>query len=187
MNKEKIKKYWGWFTNVLLGVIIIIMFVPSWRVKFSATLKSIFMGTTELKVEDKQPLNFSQETWELFDKNQKIHNFNDFKGRPIVLNFWATWCPGCRAELPQLRDLRQQFKDEIHFISVSNESYDVIKQSGEFDNNDFIYFTQSFPIQLNFSVYPTTFIIDSDFNVVMTIEGSTKLNTEENIKFLKNL
>jgi len=187
MNKEKIKKYWGWFTNVLLGVIIVILFVPSWRIKFSATVKGIFMGTTSLKIEDKQPLNFSQEQWILFDDKKQMYNFDEFKGKPIVLNFWATWCPGCRAELPQLRELSEQFKDEIHFLSVSNEPYEIIKKSGEFDKNDFIYFTQNYPIQLNFTVYPTTFIIDSDFNVVMTIEGTTKLNTPENIKFLKAL
>jgi hypothetical protein len=65
--------------------------------------------------------------------------------------------------------------------------YDVIKTSGEFDENDFIYFTQNYPIQLQFSVYPTTFIIDSDFNVVNKIEGTTKLDTPENIEFLKSL
>ena len=187
MIKDKIKKYWNWITNLLLVSIIIIMFVPSWRVKFSATVKSIFMGTTILKKDEAQPLNFAQEQWVIFDENQQMHNFNEFKGKPIVLNFWATWCPGCRAEIPQLRKLRQQFKDEVYFIAVSNEMYDVIKTSGEFDENDFIYFTQNYPIQLQFSVYPTTFIIDSDFNVVNKIEGTTKLDTPENIEFLKSL
>ena len=117
-----------------------------------------------------------------------MHSFNDFKGKPIVLNFWATWCPGCRAELPQIQDLKNEFKDEVHFISVSNETYDMILASGEYENHSsFIYFAPNFSRQFDFSAYPTTFIIDSDFNIVQKLEGTTKLDSEENIIFLKGL
>ena len=74
------------------------------------------------------------------------------------------------------------------FISVSNESYEIINTSGEYDkHSDFIYYSQYFPQQFDFSVYPTTFIIDSDFNIVQKIEGASKLDSEENIEFLKNV
>jgi thiol-disulfide isomerase/thioredoxin len=188
MNKEKLKFYWKWLTNILLGAIIVIMFVPSWRVWFSSNVQKIFMGRTELAQTMSIPLDFSQETWTLFDSEQKMHSFNDFKGKPIVLNFWATWCPGCRAELPQIANLKNNFKDEVHFISVSNENYDIIKESGEYnDHGDFIYFAPNFSAQFDFSVYPTTFIIDSDFNIVSKIEGASKLDSEENINFIKSL
>ena len=134
------------------------------------------------------PLDFSQEHWELFDAEHNIHSFADFKGKPVVLNFWATWCAGCRAELPQIKDLKDQFKDEVHFISVTNETYEIIEASGEYDNHaDFIYFSPYFSKQFDFSAYPSTFIIDSDFNIVQKIEGSTKLNSLENIAVLKSL
>ena len=182
----KLKK--DWISNVLLLAIIIIMVVPSWRLAFSSQLKQLFMGRTELSKTTTTPLNFSQENWILFDSKEMPSSFNQYKGKPIVLNFWATWCPGCRAELPQIKALKNHFKDDVTFISVTNESYDVINASGEYENHsDFIYFTQYFPKQFDFSAYPTTFIIDSDFNIVQKIEGSTKLDSDENIKFLKGL
>ena len=88
----------------------------------------------------------------------------------------------------KIQDLKNEFKDEVHFISVTNESYDIIKTSGEYDTHDsFIYFSPNFSPQFDFSAYPTTFIIDSDFNIVSKLEGASKLDSEENIKFLKGL
>ena len=188
MDREKLKFYWKWLTNILLVAIIVIMFVPSWRLWFSSNMQKLFMGRTELSKSMSIPLDFSQETWAIFDQNQQMHSFGDFKGKPIVLNFWATWCPGCRAELPQIKNLKSQFQDEVHFISISNEPYDVIKASGEYETHgDFIYFSPVFSTQFDFDAYPTTFIIDSDFNIVSKIVGASKLDSDENIKFLKEL
>ena len=188
MKKEQLKIIWKWVTNILLVGIILIMFVPSWRLWFSSNMQKLFMGSAKLTETMKIPLDFSKETWTLFDSNQQMHSFTEFKGKPIVLNFWATWCPGCRAELPQIMDLKNEFKDEVHFVSVTNETYDIIKASGEYEkHSSFIYFTSFFSPQFEFSVYPTTFIIDSDFNIVSKLEGASKLNSEENIEYLKNL
>jgi thiol-disulfide isomerase/thioredoxin len=188
VKKQQLKTIWKWTNNLLLVTIILIIFVPSWRLKFSSTVQQVFMGTTTLENSLNIPLDFSQEYWELFDAEHNIHSFADFKGKPIILNFWATWCPGCRAELPQIEDLKNQFKDEVHFISLTNETYDIIEASGVYGNHaDFIYFSPYFSRQFDFSVYPSTFIIDSDFNIVQKIEGSTKLNSQANIDFLKSL
>jgi thiol-disulfide isomerase/thioredoxin len=188
VKKEQIKFIWKWLTNLMLGTIILIMFVPSWRLSFSSLVQQIFMGRTELIKTMSIPLDFSEEQWIIYDSEQKMFSFNEFKGKPIVLNFWATWCPGCRAELPQIQSLKNKFKDEVHFISVSNETYDIIKASGEYEqHSSFIYFSQYFSSQFKFQAYPTTFIIDSDFNIVSKLEGTKKLDSEENMAFLKSL
>jgi len=193
MIKERLGLIWGklkkdWMTNLLLLALAIVMLVPSWRLAFSSGLQKIFMSSTELKKDTSTPLNFAQENWILLDSQKKPSSFKVYKGKPIVLNFWATWCPGCRAELPEIKALKDKFKDDVHFISVTNESYEVIKASGEYDvHADFIFYTQFFSPQFDFSAYPTTFIIDSDFNIVQKIEGASKLDSDENIKFLKSL
>jgi thiol-disulfide isomerase/thioredoxin len=193
MVKEMLSKMWvklkkDWITNLLLLALVVIMLVPSWRLTFSSGMQRLFMGSTELKKATTIPLNFSQEDWILFDSKKQATSFSEYKGKPIVLNFWATWCPGCRAELPQIKALKDKFKDDVHFISVSNESYEVIKASGEYDNHSgFIYFSSYFSQQFEFTAYPTTFIIDSDFNIVQKIEGASKLDSDENIEFLKSL
>ena len=75
-----------------------------------------------------------------FSEIEPIFKQND--GVIYVVNFWATWCPGCRAELPQIKALKDKFKDDVHFISVSNESYEIINASGEYEtHSDFIYYS----------------------------------------------
>jgi cytochrome c biogenesis protein CcmG/thiol:disulfide interchange protein DsbE len=50
--------------------------------------------------------------WNLTDASGEIINFyDDAQGRPAVLLFWATWCPYCRALMPHLESLRQEFSD----------------------------------------------------------------------------
>jgi len=47
--------------------------------------------------------------WQLRDLNGKSVQLSDFKGKVVVLNFWATWCPPCKAELPDLIHLQREF------------------------------------------------------------------------------
>lgn len=188
MKREKLKFYWKWATNIILGILLVVMLVPSWRMVFKSNLQKWLMGSETFTSEMKVPLDFSQENWFIYDQNNQVYNFNEFKGKPIVLNFWATWCPTCRAEMPQIKKLNEKFDGEVQIISLSNEDLETIKKSGELNlNGDFIYFSPVFSRQFDFDVYPTTFIIDSDFNIVDKIEGAAKLDSEENIAFLKQL
>jgi cytochrome c biogenesis protein CcmG, thiol:disulfide interchange protein DsbE len=43
----------------------------------------------------------------------------DLRGRPVVLNFWATWCPPCRAEMPQLEAASRRYSDQVAVIGVN--------------------------------------------------------------------
>ena len=58
--------------------------------------------------------------WELKDLEGKGVKSSDFKGKVIILDFWATWCPPCRAELPSFIDLQKQYgNDKLAMIGIS--------------------------------------------------------------------
>jgi thiol-disulfide isomerase/thioredoxin len=46
--------------------------------------------------------------------------FADFEGKPLVINFWASWCPACVNELPEFQKVHEQFGDEVTFIGFAN-------------------------------------------------------------------
>jgi thiol-disulfide isomerase/thioredoxin len=125
--------------------------------------------------------------WELFDDAGNLLNFAEFKGRPIVLNFWATWCSYCRIELAELKELKSEVSEEIIFISITEETPQMIEKSGLDTEYDFLFTTQSFPEFAKVSAYPTLLIIDSDMTIIHRQEGAGAVNTEKNISFLNNL
>jgi cytochrome c biogenesis protein CcmG/thiol:disulfide interchange protein DsbE len=47
-------------------------------------------------------------------------SFADFEGKPLVVNFWASWCPACVNELPEFQDVHERIGDEVTFIGVAN-------------------------------------------------------------------
>lgn len=62
------------------------------------------------------------------DKNGNSARLSDFIGRPIVINFWASWCPPCKAELPHFDKLAKEYAGKVDFLMVnlSGENKDTV-------------------------------------------------------------
>ncbi len=58
------------------------------------------------------------DSFELFDGGTAT--FADFGGKPLVINFWASWCPACVAELPDIQAVHEALGDEVTFLGVAN-------------------------------------------------------------------
>ncbi len=73
----------------------------------------------------------------LKDMNGVDVNLESFKGKVILLNFWATWCGPCRAEIPSLVELQQQYKDDLVVLglSVDDTAEKLLPYAAEFKMN----------------------------------------------------
>ncbi len=97
-------------------------------------------------------------------------SLSDFKGKAIILNFFATWCPPCREEIPDFVNLQSKYGPKgLVTIGVSSESVSDIKSFAQTQNINYTVLVDS--RESAFGSYgpirgiPTTFIIDKDFKV----------------------
>ncbi|PYT72653.1 MAG: hypothetical protein DMG39_09035 [Acidobacteria bacterium] len=100
----------------------------------------------------------------------------DYKNKVILLNFWATWCGPCRAEIPDLVELQNRYKDQLQVIGlvVDDEDQDAIKKF--VDEYKINYPVVIAPDELRFEyggipALPTSFLLDAEGRVVQKHEG----------------
>lgn len=187
MTKPNLKRIWKHGSTVLLITIVLILIVPRWRVSFQGWVQGFFMSDLEFETSFAYQIPPEVEKWSLKHANGEAFLFQDFLKKPIVLSFWATWCPPCRAELKELETLKTLYDPSIHFISVSEESIETIKKSGLNTDYDFLYSTERIPPFFNVSAYPTLCIIDKNGQLIFQHSGAGGLSHEKNKVFLNGL
>ena len=126
------------------------------------------------------------------DINQKNVNLDDFKGKLIILNFWATWCAPCREEMPSLDDLQSNTKlNNLKIFPINIGQEDKIKSKSFFKElniqNLEIYFDSPITLAKKFSLrgVPTTIMFNKEGKEFARIIGSIDFNDEEFINWLK--
>ncbi len=109
----------------------------------------------------------------------KTLSLSDLKGKGVILNFWATWCPPCRAEIPHMIELQKEYADRFTFIGVAiNDQEEKVRA---FVSQQ----TMNYPIAMDnglSAIYgklihgglrsiPTSFVIDKHGNIIEVIVG----------------
>ena len=123
-------------------------------------------------------------------KGEKINIFKKDKKNLYLINFWATWCPPCIKEIPELLELEKRYEKDIKVIFISVDlnpkkslpKFFKKKKLGEFQ--PFIDIKLELTKELKVKVMPTTLIIDENLDEISRIEGY--VNWLDN-KFLKDL
>jgi thiol-disulfide isomerase/thioredoxin len=117
----------------------------------------------------------------------------DWRGKVVIVNFWATWCPPCRAEIPDLVALQSKYRDRLVIIGVSQDegSVEVVKQfvAAHQMNYPVVMMTpeidQAFP---GIRALPTSFILDRESRVVQRHVGLlNQVVTEQETRALAGL
>ena len=107
-------------------------------------------------------------------------DLSDMLGKPIVLNFWASWCPPCKEEMPDFNKVFEELGEDVHFMMV--DAVDGVRETKEKGE---AYVTEqgfSFPVyydigqeavmQYGIRAFPTTIFIDSEGYIVTGAEGA---------------
>ena len=114
------------------------------------------------------------------------------KGKIVIINFWASWCPPCRAEMPSLEGLYKKLRGDDRFVFLFiNEDENKTKSAVYLDKNNFIIPVYSRSGEISSAVFsgtlPTTIVLDKSLKVVFKYEGMAGYNTDKFIQQLKEL
>ncbi|MBG9590718.1 TlpA disulfide reductase family protein [Cytobacillus firmus] len=151
------------------------------------------------KIEDPEDLPIGLEKgslapdFELTDMEGNPVKLSDYRGKAVLLNFWASWCPPCRAEMPHMEKLYKKYKDKKFDILAVNLT-NTEKNNG--DAEKFVKelgLTFTIPMDVkgtvgadyNIMAYPTSYFIDSDGVIREKVLGA--LNEEYMEKEIKKL
>jgi peroxiredoxin len=121
----------------------------------------------------------------IMDASGNMVNLSDYYGQPIVLNFWASWCPPCKNEMPDFNKVYEEYQDRVAFLMVNltdGRQETVENGKGFIDKQGF-----TFPVYFDtkgegaraykINSIPQTFFIDRDGSLIQSFMGGINEKT----------
>ena len=118
--------------------------------------------------------DYSAPDFTVMDAEGNAHKLSDFVGKPVILNFWASWCGPCKSEMPDFEEVYVEYKDRIHFLMVNltDGHQETVASAQKLITEKGYTFPVYFDTKLEaanaYYVYsiPQTFFIDKEGNLV---------------------
>jgi len=186
LKKESI---WGHISNVIFIIFVVAMVFPASRkVVGSALIKLTLFDHGKIEsYENPTKLDNVDKGVLFYHEGEKIA-LGEFDGEVMVVNFWATWCPPCIAEMPNFQKVYDEYKDEVSFLFVTTDSPEKVEAFMKKSGYDLpIYHYQYFPKAFEHSSIPTTFIVNRKGEIVFDKVGAYKWNSGSVADFLDEL
>lgn len=128
----------------------------------------------------KQPIKAID--FELYEQYGKKHTLAEYKGKVVFLNFWATWCPPCRAEMPDIQKLYTEYGNNSDVVILGVAAPNFGNETDEAGIKKFLdQHGYTYPVlmdkgalismQYDINAYPTTFMIDKEGNIFGYVTG----------------
>ena len=194
-------KKWLTISNVLTAVAMVFVLVmlvsPNFKGVVIQGLMKIGLFQPDVSAKSKKTpiskISQGEKTGVLFkDEIGNVLDLSDLKEKVVFINFWATWCPPCIAEMPSINKLQEKFKDNKDFIILMVDADNKPDKSIKFmakRNYNLQVFTPAsqIPAELLGNALPTTVILNKKGKTVFKHEGGADYTNQEFITFLETL
>lgn len=184
---KKQLKEWG----ILAGILLIVFYTGLNKdiaalAQRAILTTGVFTADTAIPETEIKQANYNLP---LVDLKGNRSMLSDFRGKVIFLNFWATWCPPCIAEMPGIQDLYEQIGHQnIAFILLSMDKNPATVKKFIFKKGyDLPVYMPSgkIPEVFNSPTIPTTYVVSPEGKIISKHTGMAKYNTGDFIDFLK--
>lgn len=167
------------WANIIFIVIILALIIPQTRKPIQIVVNKIFAFSPSVTDEEDRK-QLEDYNWTLETKSGKKVDFAESKGKVIIVNYWATWCPPCIAEMPSFQKLHTDYKDKVDFYFISGEDHETtnnfLKRKG-YDFSSYRMLSED-PKPLNGYTLPSTYVIDKNGIIVVNKVGAADWNSQ---------
>lgn len=168
------------WSNIIIAVVILVLIIPGTRKPIQIFFNKMLSFSPSVTSEEDRK-SIADYNWTLEKNNKDRQDFSKFRGEVVLVNFWATWCPPCIAEMPSFQDLYVDYQDKINFLFVSSEDHETVRGFLNRKNYNLPAYRplDESPQPLNGKTLPTTYLIDKEGNIVIQKVGAADWNSEK--------
>jgi len=177
MNGKRPKK--STIQNIVFIVLIaLLLFSPLGTFVKVQLNRLIAFSPKTIAVTDQKML--SNYHWQLKDATGKTVSLDAYKGKIVFINFWATWCPPCIAEMPSIQKLYANYQDKMVFLFVTTDSFEKANAFMIKENLTLPVYQSvtNPPLEMESSTIPATYLIDQSGNVIVAKIGTANWNSD---------
>jgi len=197
--KERFTKWkenrsiWQKALDILFWLLIIMFLVPGPRKAIRTTVNRVVLNVKTPRIinEEKQELLSDLDyNWTLAWAENEPFYFSNFRDEVVFINFWATWCPPCVAEMSEIQELYKKYGTRVAFMLVTNDKPEVVNafmEKNQYQLPVFYLAGMQTPKALSFSGFPTTFIVSRDGHVVSKKTGAANWDSKATVKIFEEL
>lgn len=193
----KIRFNKSWWPYLLLALVYLVLYLTGTRAEVFGFLQRGLLATglmsaqaVEAPVTEREFLDEQAYSLVLADSGGQLHRLSEFRGKVVLVNLWATWCPPCIAEMPGLEKLYQRTKEDVVFIMIARDrDFELSRAFVQRKGYEVpIYYAQGpLPRQLSSNGIPATFVIAPDGRLAFSHTGMADYDHPDIEKFLRGL
>ncbi len=176
--------------DVLFYLLVLLIIIPGTRTKVVSTIKRVtLIPPLGLNASSDEKISTADFQWSFQEMNGNTVSLEQMKGEVIFLNFWATWCPPCIAEMPSIQKLHNNYGDRIKMVLVSQEKPETIKAFLEKNNYSMPTYILTGPIPEVFQSrsIPSSFLISPEGKLILKKKGAAKWDSRKVIKIMDKM
>ncbi|MBD0832038.1 TlpA family protein disulfide reductase [Aestuariibaculum sediminum] len=175
--------------NVLFWGLIILVIIPQTRKPIQVFLQSgiaLFSPSLENETDIKTIPHYN---WKLVGENKQVYDFVSAKGKVVLINFWATWCPPCIAEMPSMQKLYDDYKNQIEFLFVTGDNFEKVSKFLLTHQYNFKVYrpVKDYPAYFNIRSIPRTFLLDKSGRIIIDENRTANWNSDKVRTTIDNL
>ncbi|MDX1761619.1 MAG: TlpA disulfide reductase family protein [Christiangramia sp.] len=167
------------WSNIIFIVVILAMIIPQTRKPIQIFVNKLISFAPSVNDEEDRE-KIADYNWVLENVRGKRTEFSEFKDEVVIVNFWATWCPPCIAEMPSFQELYEDYQGKVTFLFVSNEQHattDGFMKRKRFTLPSYKILTKA-PEPMDGRTLPTTYVLAKDGSIVVDKVGSADWNSD---------